>query len=1048
MQLPDPGRSRAVLIGVAEYQELPQLPAVRNNISRLRELFTDPTVLGLPNAHCAALLNPDDQNKVLGAIHDAATNATDTLLIYYAGHGLLEGESMDLRLPMPQLDAERMYMSVRYAEVRDILRRSPNDLAKVVVLDCCYSGSALKDGMGLPAEVADDVAVDGSWVVTASAHNARALAPPGETYTAFSGELIKLLETGVNNGQDFLDVNTLYFRIRQQLKAKSRPEPQQRIRNEGSRIVIARNRWTARTGERQKVNLSPDADPYPLSGVPTSLEDLQVWLAGLRQERNDDAVRALRAVGQYRSSQETASILDAFDRTGRSADVAAVLGGVVLRDVGEVLEILEVLAELEAVRVVAATLATEGAGPPDRTAQLTALLHRSPETRPLVENLLSAAVESSEAQPSRIIDIVTNLHLWQMAEAADHVLHLYGASMDAHSAAVIADALREGGRETAAFNLYPQAQDELAGRAPEQVAALVVGLRHHQMETFAASLVAAAARKRSTADERADLLMALAHAHGLEDEFTKAIEAFASELDGREVDDLGQALVRRDGDPVSLYVAALDHRPVSMTAEFVAHLIESCRPRDALGLLKRAALRRSAADLEVLTRTIADTPGHKRSRSVFGLVSAKRPDCFAELYATFLASGDDRLEVLRSELLTLGADEILHSVVTLTREAAPGTGSHLLQFALDREDALTADTVARWAELTTVDLLLLAAAGLDGHELLVRDLARRRLDKHGAIDFDVLLMSQPTATIAKAVKAFALINRAAHRDSLARWFAGLPVNHLLKIIEVIDKGRLTERQTDGTVDNISRDLLWRVMENAGGQKLPDTARLIVSLANSDSAELLTPLMQSWNRRRQPRPDRVILASMLDRLGFVSLGESLLSRRLAARPPTIVNPFIMAVCDIVLGSTVPYALTTRYPETNRHLAGLRRSGILEEGDACLLILEYQQSPIKKHRIVFTDWYAQHWSGGAITYLGLARSQGVDHRDRNVWVVNDDGEPLSTPWAMGSAEEVEGIVRLLTAIRQALVIVRHRYRDVLGQVPELGAALQRRQLTSAS
>ncbi|MCF4137469.1 hypothetical protein L1856_12875 [Streptomyces sp. Tue 6430] len=46
--LPDPARSRAVLIGTASYRHLPQLPAVETGVVDLAAELCDATVWGCP----------------------------------------------------------------------------------------------------------------------------------------------------------------------------------------------------------------------------------------------------------------------------------------------------------------------------------------------------------------------------------------------------------------------------------------------------------------------------------------------------------------------------------------------------------------------------------------------------------------------------------------------------------------------------------------------------------------------------------------------------------------------------------------------------------------------------------------------------------------------------------------------------------------------------------------------------------------------------------------------------------------------------------------
>src|SRR5262249_13010662 len=115
-------------------------------------------------------------------------------------------------------------------------------MRKVVILDCCYSGRALVGGMAGVAELAQDAEIEGTYLLAAAAETKKALAPPGEKYTAFTGELIKVVEDGIAEAPEFLDMGTVYDAVYAALAGKSRPIPQQRNRNSAARIAFARNK--------------------------------------------------------------------------------------------------------------------------------------------------------------------------------------------------------------------------------------------------------------------------------------------------------------------------------------------------------------------------------------------------------------------------------------------------------------------------------------------------------------------------------------------------------------------------------------------------------------------------------------------------------------------------------------------------------------------------------------------------------------------------------------------------------------------------------------
>ncbi|MGW2960783.1 caspase family protein [Streptomyces sp. NPDC001220] len=242
--LPDPATSRAVLVGVADYAVLPDLPSVTNNIDRLAQVLGDPDLWGLGSPEqCTVLLNPSSPEMVLDAVHDAAAEAEDAFVVYFAGHGLVSAGG-ELYLALPTAHAKRLYRAVAYEDLRQQLVDTCTATRKVVILDCCYSGRALVGHMGPAVDVANHALIEGTYLMTASAETKLAWAPEGETYTAFTGELLKALEFGVPGASDPLEMEALFWHVRRELEAKSRPLPQQRARNAGHVIALVRNRAT------------------------------------------------------------------------------------------------------------------------------------------------------------------------------------------------------------------------------------------------------------------------------------------------------------------------------------------------------------------------------------------------------------------------------------------------------------------------------------------------------------------------------------------------------------------------------------------------------------------------------------------------------------------------------------------------------------------------------------------------------------------------------------------------------------------------------------
>ncbi|MFB8026545.1 MULTISPECIES: caspase family protein [unclassified Streptomyces] len=236
--LPDPGTSRAVLIGTSRYDHLEQLPAVANNLTALAGVLTGRLSLSMPTRHLTVVANPRDPSAVMDPLRQAAAEATDTLIVYYAGHGLIDPQDT-LALAMPHTKPDRIETSLNYNWLRQILLSSRAQ-RHVVLLDCCYSGLAL-GRMSAPRGLADHAAVEGTFLLAASAETRTALAPVGDSHTAFTGALLDILSHGIPGGPPLLDLETVYHHLRLTLEARGHPVPQARNRNSGARLALARN---------------------------------------------------------------------------------------------------------------------------------------------------------------------------------------------------------------------------------------------------------------------------------------------------------------------------------------------------------------------------------------------------------------------------------------------------------------------------------------------------------------------------------------------------------------------------------------------------------------------------------------------------------------------------------------------------------------------------------------------------------------------------------------------------------------------------------------
>jgi hypothetical protein len=253
MRLPDPDRSRVVLIGSSEYEDsanLPPIAAVRNNLTDLHTVLTHPEHGIVTLENCAVLLDEARLPAVGRALKDATSAAEDLLLVYAAGHGLV-GPRHELYLAMFESDPDNPgFSSLPYDTLRNAVldSRAP---VKIVIIDSCFSGLALGRTMSDDvAAVVGQLDVAGTYVLTSAERSQVALALPDENHTAFTGRMLRLLQNGLAGGAEYLTIDDVYAHLVAQMKSEGLSQPQRRAAANAGLIALARNRLYAETARK------------------------------------------------------------------------------------------------------------------------------------------------------------------------------------------------------------------------------------------------------------------------------------------------------------------------------------------------------------------------------------------------------------------------------------------------------------------------------------------------------------------------------------------------------------------------------------------------------------------------------------------------------------------------------------------------------------------------------------------------------------------------------------------------------------------------------
>ncbi|MET8836967.1 caspase family protein [Micromonospora sp. NPDC004540] len=938
MTLPDPMASRAVLIGAASYDALAALPSVQNNLDSLRGLLCDTGVWGLPAANCTVLQDPGSVGEVLEAIDSAAEAAEDTLVVYYAGHGLTEPNTFNLFLGLPAADLNRLHRAVRYDDVRRIVTRS-RCLSKVVLLDCCFSGQAMVGGMSGTGEIADRVRVDGTYLMTASAETATALAPVDENLTAFTGELVALLNRGLEDGPELLDLDTIYWHVRNELASKGRPIPQQRARNDGRTIVLGRNRWGAHRADL--------TDRTPRLSLPQPPEDL-AHAVGLRPRallsavadlrdtgRSVDASRLLAAVGAWRGGQEVAAVLDELRRTTwATAGAAAVVTGAAHRPGTEIVDLVEVFEGINLLAEIDQLTAAVAATNTDQVAAVSRAL--SAHHRERADALLDAAVAARQGDPSSMILLVGALWTTGQQAAAERMLDRAAARMASADAASVADAIRDAGIEGAAFRLYASCIDVIKRRSPSETVPLAAAMRAAGQDDIADRLVGATVEGCQGGTQMIDLLAALWTA-GMASSVTTALHHAARRFADADLVQLAERIREHEHPDVALTLltTAAAGRPAESTVAYVEALRQAGRPIDAVTLLTAAAEASSIEDLVAVSSGLEEADlGDWIDRFLAAGITG-RPARAAALLELVWASpisgrGSIRRAVRRAvEKQPLG--DLMATAVLLNEAGRSNLAQHALSLAVSRHDEVDAVVFANaLGDHVAADPGFVVEVVALIPEPAFLDALLRELTQYGGLPQEQALTTLLQTGRHRAV-ADALVNlRGTSSGGVIPAFltaaAGMPPSDVLEFTRYL----LSRPGEQGREE--ASAVLECAASVANVNALAELVQLLVGAGRSDDA---TTVIAAFRRYRGHTNECFLLASLLKQRKQDHWCEMVLADRQWLPTSAVGDPKATAIAEVIHNEGGARGRCYRYPFEQRHAERIRRS--LELKDASLLLV---------------------------------------------------------------------------------------------------------------
>lgn len=227
-RIPARESSGAVLVGVGTYRSLPQLPCALAGVADIAAELGRPGGLFAPES-VRVVADPESVTEVLDRVAAAAERCPDTLLFYFAGHGMRDSDGqLCLALPWSldkKSEAGRTALPVERVMAAMNGAKTGN---RIVILDCRYSGRAMRAPSAYKMHL-----------LTASGENEKTRTLEEQRNTPFTGAVLDLLRNGVPGAGPWLTLGDVYRWIG---GAADDPTPHQRTVDSSAAIALGPNR--------------------------------------------------------------------------------------------------------------------------------------------------------------------------------------------------------------------------------------------------------------------------------------------------------------------------------------------------------------------------------------------------------------------------------------------------------------------------------------------------------------------------------------------------------------------------------------------------------------------------------------------------------------------------------------------------------------------------------------------------------------------------------------------------------------------------------------
>ncbi|WUD70267.1 caspase family protein [Streptomyces sp. NBC_00510] len=265
----DPSCASVLLIGGSTYprSHLAPVPAAENNLHKLRAAFLDPELWGVPRGrlkHEVDLTRSDMLDAVATSYRSSERGGI--FVLYFVGHAQLHDGMLYLAPHDTGNLANPSASMVSMSEVfQTVDREGKRAERKLLILDCCYAGRAIRSVPGEPTPAGSE---RGWFVMAAASEEHTALGDSGRETTFFTGALLKAFE-GVKETRASLSAQWAFDAVDEMIAGSDDTDTTNLVPHQSTA------NWAERPWLRNRLHIAPPRIPHTYPSITAETASLQ-----------------------------------------------------------------------------------------------------------------------------------------------------------------------------------------------------------------------------------------------------------------------------------------------------------------------------------------------------------------------------------------------------------------------------------------------------------------------------------------------------------------------------------------------------------------------------------------------------------------------------------------------------------------------------------------------------------------------------------------------------------------------------------------------------